>query len=52
MTRAGCYVSCCQDKLVSLGSYLTAAQYEEQRLTAVSASYLICDWQQITCAWL
>lgn len=36
MTRAGCYVSCCRDRLVSPGTYTTASEYLERRLRAVS----------------
>eukprot|EP00066_Takifugu_rubripes_P016135 XP_011605401.1 PREDICTED: IQ and ubiquitin-like domain-containing protein [Takifugu rubripes] len=35
MTRVGCFVSCCQDKLVSPGNYATAGDYQEWRLRAV-----------------
>lgn len=41
MTRVGCFVSCCQDKLVSPGNYTTAGEYQERRLRAVSPH---CHW--------
>lgn len=37
MTKAGCYISCCRDRLVSPGNYMTADEYLERRLQAVSA---------------
>ncbi|XP_010779092.1 IQ and ubiquitin-like domain-containing protein [Notothenia coriiceps] len=36
MTGIGCYVSCMDDKLVAPGNYITADQYHEERLRAVS----------------
>lgn len=41
MTRVGCFVSCCQDKLVSPGNYMTAGEYQERHLRAVSPR---CQW--------
>ncbi|XP_045544064.1 IQ and ubiquitin-like domain-containing protein [Salmo salar] len=35
MTKIGCYVSNMEDKLISPGSYVTAAQYHGKRLRAV-----------------
>ncbi|XP_012994505.1 IQ and ubiquitin-like domain-containing protein isoform X3 [Esox lucius] len=35
MTRIGCYVSNMEDKLISPGAYVTAAQYHAKRLRAV-----------------
>ncbi|XP_038873938.1 IQ and ubiquitin-like domain-containing protein [Salvelinus namaycush] len=35
MTKIGCYVSNMEDKLISPGSYITAAQYHGKRLRAV-----------------
>ncbi|KAK7916531.1 hypothetical protein WMY93_012292 [Mugilogobius chulae] len=35
MTGIGCYVSCTNDKLLTPGSYTTAAEYHERRLKAV-----------------
>nr|XP_046210872.1 IQ and ubiquitin-like domain-containing protein [Oncorhynchus gorbuscha] len=35
MTQIGCYVSNMEDKLISPGSYITAAQYHSKRLRAV-----------------
>lgn len=37
MSRAGCYVSCCHDRLVSPGAYMTAGEYLQRRLRAVSS---------------
>uniref|UniRef100_A0A4W5P6K2 IQ motif and ubiquitin domain containing n=1 Tax=Hucho hucho TaxID=62062 RepID=A0A4W5P6K2_9TELE len=35
MTKIGCYMSNMEDKLISPGSYVTAAQYHDKRLRAV-----------------
>lgn len=39
MTKVGLYVSVATDKIISPGKYLTADEYHERRLEAVS-SYL------------
>ncbi|KAK5866832.1 hypothetical protein PBY51_011375 [Eleginops maclovinus] len=36
MTGIGCYVSCVDDRLVAPGNYITADQYHEERLRAVT----------------
>lgn len=36
MTTVGCYISNMEDKLLSPGSYVTADEYHETRLNAVS----------------
>lgn len=47
VSRPGCYVSCCRDRLVSVGTYLTAGEYLERRLTAVSCSGLLLLSNQV-----
>lgn len=48
MNRPGCYMSCCLDRLLFSGAYMTADEYLERRLRAVSALLLLSN-QVVSC---